>query len=1209
MGRLPALAALLLAPALCAFSARATAQGVVLSEIMAVNERALADEDGDFPDWIELYNSGSQDESLSGWYLTDDPTRKTKWKFPDVSIGPGRFLIVFASEKDRTTPGKPLHTSFHLEPEGEYLALVRPDGATVASEVTPKYPRQIADVSYGVPMESTVGSLVPAGVPVKVLVPQDDALGRDWVQPDFDDSTWTAGTTGVGFDRKTSPTYTDLIGLNVETQMYKIRNSIYIRVPFNVPDLASIGVAILRMRYEDGFVAYLNGIEVARKNAPTTTLKFDSKAPSRRPEADAVKYEDYPLTNYASAFRTGTNVLAIHGLNDSSTTTSADFLCFPEIETRKVTAIHADNKVFFEQGSPGLPNAPSGVPGISPDPEFSISSGVFANPFTVELQSSDPQATIRYTTDRTDPKETSTAYTGPIQIDVTTAIRARTYSPSLLPGELVENTYVILGTTAASFSSNLPILIIETFSKPIPEDPFLSSRINLLENPLGRTNITDTPIVSTRAGVKKRGSSSLGFPKNNFALELWDDRGGEKEFEMLDMAPESDWILYGPYTDKTLMRDYLTYDWSNQMGRWAVKCRFIEVFLNQSGTKIDAADYWGVYVFMEKIKRDDNRVDIKKLYASQKEAPEITGGYIMKNDRLDPGDSGMLTKRGLRLAWVYPKEREATLEQRNYLKGFLDEFETALYGNSFADPNVGYAKYIDIGSFIDHHILTELVKNIDGYRLSTFMFKDREGKLNMGPPWDYNLTLGNANYLAGWDPTGWYYTQVGSYQEYPWFPRLHQDPNYLAQYRTRWFELRQNVIVADKMLQQIDSLATFLDEAQKRNFTKWKILGTYVWPNQFIGNTYAEEINFMKDWLTKRIAWMDGQFVPVPVFSKNGGLIEPGFQLEITAPAGSVYYTLNAGDPMDPSGGVAAEAQPYDQPIVLNANTRVRARIRVGELWGALKEVTFVTKLPPIVISEIMYNPAPPTEGNYRAADYKYLELYNNGTETYDLTGARFTKAIVFDFTESAVTSLAPGEYVVVVKNEAAFKSRYPDATIRIAGQWTQDLSDRGEPIAIKGNLDETIMDFAYADVWYPETDGKGPSIVLIDPQTPPDALGDKTLWRPSSSPNGTPGKPDSAPVGGLQRIGDISQDGTLNITDAVALLRFLFQGLLPALPCDGGTVQDPGNRMLADLDNDGTVNLTDAVFILRFLFQEGAPPALGTSCVRMPGCADVCTP
>jgi hypothetical protein len=186
---------------LLALAGRASAASqVIISEFMASNSRTLADEDGSFEDWIEIYNTGATTVNLLGWSLTDAPGNLNKWRFPATNLAAGSFLLVFASEKNRTTPGSNLHTNFRLTAGGEYLALVEPDGVTLASEFAPVFPRQATDVSFGFGAQSSSTFPIAAGSPARVFVPADDALGANWTQAGFDDAGWLAATNGVGFD-------------------------------------------------------------------------------------------------------------------------------------------------------------------------------------------------------------------------------------------------------------------------------------------------------------------------------------------------------------------------------------------------------------------------------------------------------------------------------------------------------------------------------------------------------------------------------------------------------------------------------------------------------------------------------------------------------------------------------------------------------------------------------------------------------------------------------------------------------------------------------------------------------------------------------------------------------------------------------------------------------------------------------------------------
>jgi hypothetical protein len=908
---------------LMAVSARCNA-GVLISEFMALNNSTLTDQDGQYSDWIELYNSGPDTVNLNGWFLTDNSTNLTKWRFPSTELYSGSYLLVFASGKDRAVAGSELHADFKLDGDGEYLALVLPDGATVGSEFAPQFPRQQSDVSYGL----------------------DEQTGA---------------------------------------------------------------------------------------------------------------------------------------------------------------------RLFFANPTPGWANDVNNV-GFAENPRFSIPSGVYTNnSLSVTLSVNSPTAVIHYTLNATEPTEASPIYSAPIVTNASTVIRAKVFDPGLQPGASVSQNYTLLGGDVVNFNSNLPLVIINTFGRTVPDGIKIPSYARFIDTLGGRAALTGAPDYDGWAGIALRGSSSLGFPKHSYAFETQGETGDDRSAPVLGFPKDSDWVLYAPYTDKTLMRDFLAYELHGKMGHYSVRTKFVEVFVDSSRGKLTMGDYAGVYVFEEKLKRGKDRVDIAPLLPTDNDEPEISGGYLIKKDRLDPGDSGFSTGHAGTLAYVDPKEEEITATQAAWLRSWFNQFETVLYGASYRDPVNGYARFIDVDSFIDQHWIVEMSKNIDGYRLSNYMHKDRLGKLKMDPIWDWNLSFGNANYATGWLTNGWYWSQTGG-TEYPWFARLFQDPDFTQRYIDRWGELRKDIFATSNLVARVDELAAFLNEAQVRNYVKWRILGTYVWPNQYIGKTYLDEVNWMKQWIAGRLAWIDGNYTPAPTLSSQGGPITPGFTLNLSAPKGVIYYTLNGVDPRLPGGNLSPQAAVYSAPVMLSANARVFARARNGTSatsWSPPAAGTFVVSSPALAITEIMYHPPAPLTGNsYSAEDFEFIELKNVGTTTLDLTGVHFTNGIAFSFTGSAVTSLSPGQLAVLVKNTAAFASRY-GSVANVAGAFTGSLDNSGEHLVLEGALGEPIMDFDYNDTWCPTTDGLGFSLVVIDERATSRAFGTKANWRASALPGGSPGADD----------------------------------------------------------------------------------------------------
>ena len=417
-------------------------------------------------------------------------------------------------------------------------------------------------------------------------------------------------------------------------------------------------------------------------------------------------------------------------------------------------------------------------------------------------------------------------------------------------------------------SSNLPIVMINTNNQNILDSARIICDMGIIDNGFGNLNsINDTfNDYNGKISIEYRGSSSQSFPKKPYGFETQDSLGNNNNVSLLGMPIENDWILYAPYTDKSLMRNFLTFDLGRKMGNYCSRTVYCELVIN--------GDYQGVYILMEKIKRDKNRVDIADLDSDDLNGDSLTGGYIVKIDKFT-GSGGSnwqsnfpnLGGGSTFIQYHYPEGPALHPIQKNYIENFVDSFENALSGPNFNDTLIGYSKYIDVNSFIDLYIINELSRNIDGYRLSTYMYKDRDdngGKLTMGPLWDYNLAFGNANYCNGELTAGWEVDDGGqgcAWNNPFWFERLLEDSNYVNKLKCRWEYLRVNSFHKDSIFNFIDSLALYLDDASDRNFQRWDILGTYVWPNFYVGNTYQDEIGFLKNWIEFRLVWIDNNLL------------------------------------------------------------------------------------------------------------------------------------------------------------------------------------------------------------------------------------------------------------------------------------------------------------------------------------------------------------
>jgi hypothetical protein len=425
-------------------------------------------------------------------------------------------------------------------------------------------------------------------------------------------------------------------------------------------------------------------------------------------------------------------------------------------------------------------------------------------------------------------------------------------------------------------SSKLPIVIINTNGGEIVDDPKIVVDMAIIHNGDGQVNNLTDPhnVYDGKAGIEIRGSSSQMFPKKQYGIELRAADGeDDNDTALLGLPKESDWILFAPYNDKTLMRDALSYRLGRAMGDYASRAKFCELVLND--------EYMGVYVLLEKVKRGKDRVNINKLDVDENTGDDLTGGYILKLDKTTGGDEGgwfsahppenRSGSQDSYFQYEYPKGEDITTEQKAYIKGYVDQFENVLASDTYNDATNGWTKYADMNSFVDFFIANEISKNPDGYRLSTFMYKKKDsdgGKLFMGPIWDFNLGYGNVNYCTQGDPEG---LVIDFNNICPddgwlipfWWQKLWNDKDFRAALTTKWTTLRADRFSNESILGYMDSVKTVMNDGpQQRNFQKWPVLGQYIWPNyQYNLTTYNGEVNWTRTWMEDRLAFLDKMFL------------------------------------------------------------------------------------------------------------------------------------------------------------------------------------------------------------------------------------------------------------------------------------------------------------------------------------------------------------
>jgi hypothetical protein len=920
------------------------ASHLVISEIVADNESGLMDEDGAFPDWLEIFNPTASAINLLGYYLTDDKSEPLGWAFPNITLGPGEHLVVFASGKNRVVAGAPLHTDFDLDKDGEYLGLIGP-GAVIVHEFDP-YPSQREDVSYG------------------------------------------------------------LLGGDVSLQ------------------------------------------------------------------------------------------------------------------------------VFMGIPTPGAPNNATRPP---PDRvQFSHASGTFSQPFMLSLTCATPGAEIRYTLDGSSPDGTnSIVYQGPISIAATRRIRAAAFQGGLV-SEITRASFIKLAADLLNYTSSLPIMVIDNFAAGIiPQKGWTGNGSGVKQVPRqsavwltfdrenGGAALTNSPQMFANVGIRGRGAFSSQWRQKPYSVEGLGEYGEEVDLSPLGMPPHADWVLYFPDPDSNkdpaLLFNTFPYELSARSGRYSVRFRWVEAFVNEDGGDLRLADRRGIYAIIEKVSRGADRLDFDRLSSDGS-----TGGWLLNLNRMDPEpENGWPAENGATQPWFFhtagqnripesppngfvvgddePQQANGFLNfdnpsgytintnQRVAIENWFKQFEDVLWNSAlWRNPTNGYRKYIDPVDFADYFILNVLTRNGDGLLISMFPWKGDDGKLRMGPAWDYNWS---AYFISGTNATG----SLMHRSDRLWYRRLFTDPDFMQLYIDRWWDLRRGPMSNAGMDDIIDG--------QAADITVEKAL-----LNGITAADWTNRLALMKTWLKERANWIDGNYIRPPTFNHEGGDVPDGFQVTILGTNGTIYFTTDGSDPRAPGGAVASSAQAFQMPFPVKVQTIVQARIRNGTSWSGLGTVVFYPPqdLTKLVLTEIMYHP--PSFGAFSADDVEFLELKNVGTQTLHLGTLFFAEGITFSFTNN--TRLGPGEFFILARNATGFIAKYPG--IAANGVYSARLDNGGERLRLATLAGGTIFSVDYNDrpPWPITADGHGFSVVPRNVSLAANS-DDGARWRASAFAGGSPGADD----------------------------------------------------------------------------------------------------
>lgn len=418
-------------------------------------------------------------------------------------------------------------------------------------------------------------------------------------------------------------------------------------------------------------------------------------------------------------------------------------------------------------------------------------------------------------------------------------------------------------------SSNLPIVLINTFSQTIVNEPKINANMKIIYNGPGVTNyVTDAPnAYNNNVGIEIRGAFSSSLPQKPYSVETRTTTLAENDTILLGMPAEHDWCLLATYNDKVYVRNTLANKLFDEMGHYATRSKHCEVLIN--------GQYQGIYFLSEKIKRDSNRVDISKLDSLDNAGIQLTGGYIIKNDYWDGTNSWLLGYHPIdhptfdvHLVYDYPQPDKITPQQKIYIQTFINTFESALYSPGFDDAVTGYRAYLSTASFIDYLIVNELSRNNDGFKKSWYMHKNRDdkgGKLKAGPVWDFDWAwadIPGSTIFSATDGSGWAHKindDGPDVNSNGWYVRMMQDTTFQNELKCRWMHLRTCYLDTAYLFNYIDSTAIALDSAQMRHQERWATLGTDVGTPE-IGpqpTTFQGDINLFKAWITERIDWLD----------------------------------------------------------------------------------------------------------------------------------------------------------------------------------------------------------------------------------------------------------------------------------------------------------------------------------------------------------------
>lgn len=1103
--------------------------GVRLNEFMASNGETLRDGDGNSSDWIELFNAGPGPVDLGGWFLSDDADDLTKWPFPEGTVlAPNSYLIVFASgqESDSYRDGEGfLHTNFRLTTGGEYLALVESDGTSVRSEFAPQYPPQFRDVSYGTFAEGGAALDLLEGANAEVLVPLDDSAGLTWTSPAFDSGSWRKpeSGTGVGFDSSTD--YLPFIDVDLRAEMAGQATTAYVRIPFELDDPGSVSSLFFRARYDDGYVAYLNGEELTSRNAPASP-DWQSSATANANESDNI--DELDLSAFLSDLRSGTNVLALHSLNRSAR--SSDLLIDAELtgRTRPTGPLLCGFLANPTPGSENLGGAANPGPeirGVSHRPAQPTATEdlvVTANPSPRLAAVAEVELTYRvgYRAAEVLPMRDNGLGGDALAGDgiYTATIPASAYGPE----EMVR--WSVTAADAGGNRSRAPLFPDRSgnnqsaeFFGTVVRDPSVSSGLPLLQW-FTQNRTAGNTRSGTRASVfflgrfydnifvRQRGQATNGRVSQKF-----DFNRGDPLFINEAMPAVGEININGRGADSTSIRQTMAFDTHRLAGNESSLSYLWQLRVNGGNDRVGIAIEQVDEDFLDRYGYDEDG-DLYKF---------------VQRSNLDPVFADTIT--GI---------EKKTGDESDFAS--VEDLVAGLNLPTSAERRRWVIDRLDLPQVINYLAARSIIQDADDLRKNFYMYLDTRGDERWRLlPWDKDFTFGVRGDGGTFLPDPFFGDEEHKKQNAnQWnilYDVLFEEPVtqriYLRRLRTLMDELLQPASTPfdERILENlareliepaspplssnISSIDGYLNSRRQVLFNNYPSLIPPVEPSAPAISIAAVEANPAsgnQDQEFIRLHNAEATEIDLSGWRLEGGVafvFRPGTVIER---GGDLYVSPSSREFLRRSvsptvGEEHLVAAPYSGKLS-NFSERLTLRNEQGEVVDAVETPNNPSEAQQyLVISEIMYHPADPN------GDAEYLELLNiSGDRVLDLGGVRFTAGIDFTFPEGSL--LGPGERTLVVLNQAVFESVY-GAGLPIVGSFQQGsrLDNGGEEIKLEDASNSTIREFTYDDrlPWPVGADGGGLSLVLREPGNAPDH-GLASNWHLSGRIGGSPGTEDA---------------------------------------------------------------------------------------------------